>query len=58
MRRAMGRRLPLTTVTSSQTGADVRAGTELAGYTTLRLGGPAARFVTGQVIRCNGGAVR
>ncbi|HEX5404105.1 MAG TPA: UDP-N-acetylmuramate dehydrogenase [Pseudonocardiaceae bacterium] len=33
-------------MTSSQTGADVRAGTELAGYTTLRLGGPAARFVT------------
>jgi UDP-N-acetylmuramate dehydrogenase len=45
MRRAMGRRLPLTTVTSSQTGADVRAGVDLAGYTTLRLGGPAARFV-------------
>jgi UDP-N-acetylmuramate dehydrogenase len=41
----MGRRLPLTTVTSSQTGADVRCGIELAGYTTLRLGGPAARFV-------------
>jgi UDP-N-acetylmuramate dehydrogenase len=41
----MGRRLPLTTVTSSQTGADVRRGTSLAGYTTLRLGGPAARFV-------------
>jgi UDP-N-acetylmuramate dehydrogenase len=41
----MGRRLPLTTVTSSQTGADVRAGISLAGYTTLRLGGPAARFV-------------
>lgn len=40
----MGRRLPLTTVTSSQTGADVR--TDLAGYTTLRLGGPAGRFVT------------
>jgi UDP-N-acetylmuramate dehydrogenase len=38
----------LTTVTSSQTGADVRAGTELAGYTTLRLGGPAARFVTAE----------
>ena len=44
----MCRRLPLTTVTSSQTGADVRAGTELAGYTTLRLGGPAARFVTAE----------
>jgi UDP-N-acetylmuramate dehydrogenase len=42
----MGRRLPLTTVTSSQTGAYVGAGTTLAGYTTLRLGGPAARFVT------------
>jgi UDP-N-acetylmuramate dehydrogenase len=45
----MGRRLPLTTVTSSQTGAsvhaNVRAGIELAGYTTLRLGGPATRFV-------------
>jgi UDP-N-acetylmuramate dehydrogenase len=41
----MGRRLPLTIVTSSQTGADVRAGISLAGYTTLRLGGPAARFV-------------
>ncbi|HKN98517.1 MAG TPA: UDP-N-acetylmuramate dehydrogenase [Pseudonocardiaceae bacterium] len=35
----------MTTVTSSQTGADLR---ELAGYTTLRLGGPAARFVTAQ----------
>ena len=45
MRLAMGRRLPLTIVTSSQTGADVRAGISLAGYTTLRLGGPAARFV-------------
>jgi UDP-N-acetylmuramate dehydrogenase len=44
----MGRRLPLTTVTSSQTGADVRCGTGLAGYTTLRLGGPAARFVTAE----------
>jgi UDP-N-acetylmuramate dehydrogenase len=41
----MGRRLPLTTVTSFQTGADVRSGIALAGYTTLRLGGPAARFV-------------
>jgi UDP-N-acetylmuramate dehydrogenase len=41
----MGRRLPLTTVTSFQTGADVRSGITLAGYTTLRLGGPAARFV-------------
>jgi len=35
----------LTTVTSSQTGADVRSGIALAGFTTLRLGGPAARFV-------------
>jgi UDP-N-acetylmuramate dehydrogenase len=42
----MRRRLPLTTVTSSQTGAYVGSGTALAGYTTLRLGGPAARFVT------------
>jgi UDP-N-acetylmuramate dehydrogenase len=41
----MGRRLPLTTVTSSQTGAGPRTGVPLAGYTTLRLGGPAARFV-------------
>jgi UDP-N-acetylmuramate dehydrogenase len=41
----MGRRLPLTTVTSSQTGADVLAGVSLAAHTTLRLGGPAARFV-------------
>jgi UDP-N-acetylmuramate dehydrogenase len=45
MRRAMGATLPLTTVTSSQTGADVRSGVMLAGCTTLRLGGPAARFV-------------
>jgi len=45
MRRAMGATLPLTTVTSSQTGADVHYGTVLAGCTTLRLGGPAARFV-------------
>ncbi|HEY1570826.1 MAG TPA: UDP-N-acetylmuramate dehydrogenase [Pseudonocardiaceae bacterium] len=36
----------MTTVTSSQTGAYVGSGTALAGYTTLRLGGPAARFVT------------
>jgi UDP-N-acetylmuramate dehydrogenase len=46
----MGATLPLTTVTSSQTGADVhphgaRVGPLLAGCTTLRLGGPAARFV-------------
>jgi UDP-N-acetylmuramate dehydrogenase len=41
----MGRRLPLTTVTSSQTGAQTRAGVSLAGHTTLRLGGPAGRFV-------------
>jgi UDP-N-acetylmuramate dehydrogenase len=41
----MGATLPLTTVTSSQTGADVHAGVMLAGRTTLRLGGPAARFV-------------
>lgn len=33
-------------MTSSQTGAYVGSGTALAGYTTLRLGGPAARFVT------------
>jgi len=45
MRRAMGATLPLATVTSSQTGADVHAGIMLAGCTTLRLGGPAARFV-------------
>ncbi|HEX4701552.1 MAG TPA: UDP-N-acetylmuramate dehydrogenase [Pseudonocardiaceae bacterium] len=32
-------------MTSSKTGADVCARTELAGLTTLRLGGPAARFV-------------
>lgn len=32
-------------MTSFQTGADVRSGIALAGYTTLRLGGPAARFV-------------
>lgn len=44
----MGRRLPLTTVTSSQTGADVRPGIALAGYTTLRLGGPATRFVVAE----------
>jgi UDP-N-acetylmuramate dehydrogenase len=44
----MRRRLPLTTVTSSRTGVDVRAGVALAGYTTLRLGGPAARFVQAQ----------
>jgi UDP-N-acetylmuramate dehydrogenase len=35
----------LAIVTSSQTGADVRAGVSLAGYTTLRLGGPARRFL-------------
>jgi UDP-N-acetylmuramate dehydrogenase len=32
-------------VTSSQTGAVTRAGVPLAGYTTLRLGGPVGRFV-------------
>ena len=32
-------------MTSSQTGFDVRTGVSLAGYTTVRLGGPAARFV-------------
>jgi UDP-N-acetylmuramate dehydrogenase len=48
MRRAMRRRLPLTTVTSSQTGADLSAGISLAGYTTLRLGGPATRFVNAE----------
>jgi len=45
MRRAMGRRLPLSTVTRSQTGAVTQAGVPLAGYTTLRLGGPVGRFV-------------
>ncbi|HWE89282.1 MAG TPA: FAD-binding protein, partial [Pseudonocardiaceae bacterium] len=33
-------------MTSFDTGTDLRAGTPLAGYTTLRLGGPAARFVS------------
>ncbi|GAA3020548.1 UDP-N-acetylmuramate dehydrogenase [Actinokineospora globicatena] len=33
-------------VTSLPLGADVRSGVPLSGYTTLRLGGPAARFVT------------
>lgn len=53
MRLAMRRRLPLATVTSSQTGTEdtmnsmVRLGVSLAECTTLRLGGPAARFVRG-----------
>ncbi len=33
-------------VTSLPLGADVRGGVPLSGYTTLRLGGPAARFVS------------
>ncbi|WP_245931610.1 UDP-N-acetylmuramate dehydrogenase [Actinokineospora auranticolor] len=33
-------------MTSLPLGADVRSGVPLSGYTTLRLGGPAARFVT------------
>jgi UDP-N-acetylmuramate dehydrogenase len=37
----MNRRLPLTPVTTSRPGIDTR----LSGYTTLRLGGPAARFI-------------
>src|SRR5213592_1664976 len=32
-------------MTSVPTGTDVRTGVPLSGYTTLRLGGPAARFV-------------
>src|SRR4051812_26604519 len=41
IRLGMNRRLPLTPVTTSRPASDVR----LSGYTTLRLGGPAARFV-------------
>jgi UDP-N-acetylmuramate dehydrogenase len=37
----MNRRLPLTPVTTSRPGIDTR----LSGYTSLRLGGPAARFI-------------
>src|SRR5437660_6154476 len=54
MRLAMRRRLPLATVTSSQTGTEatmnsmVEPGMSLAECTTLRLGGPAARFVRGE----------
>lgn len=33
-------------MTSFDTGIDLRAGTPLAGYTTLRMGGPAQRFVS------------
>ncbi|MGM1061023.1 UDP-N-acetylmuramate dehydrogenase [Saccharothrix sp. Mg75] len=44
MRRAMARRLPLTPVTTPLSSAQVRARVPLAECTTLRLGGPAARF--------------
>ncbi|MBY8847947.1 UDP-N-acetylmuramate dehydrogenase [Saccharothrix sp. MB29] len=44
MRRAMSRRLPLTPVTTPLSSAQVRARVPLAECTTLRLGGPAARF--------------
>jgi UDP-N-acetylmuramate dehydrogenase len=43
----MNRRLPLTPVTTSRPASDVR----LSGYTTLRLGGPAARFVEARSAR-------
>src|SRR5438132_13102880 len=41
----MRRRLPLQLRTSAPIGTDVRSAVPLSGYTTLRLGGPAARFI-------------
>ncbi|MQA08333.1 MAG: UDP-N-acetylmuramate dehydrogenase [Pseudonocardiaceae bacterium] len=45
MREAMRQRLPLAVVSSAPTGVEVRAERPLRDYTTLRLGGPARRFV-------------
>src|SRR5437773_7847870 len=45
MRLDMGRRLPLAPVTSLPIGTTVQHAVPLAGYTTLRLGGPAADLV-------------
>ncbi|MEV0676621.1 UDP-N-acetylmuramate dehydrogenase [Actinosynnema sp. NPDC050436] len=45
MRRAMPRRLPLAVVTTPLSGAQVRSRVPLAERTTLRLGGPAARYL-------------
>src|SRR2546423_704242 len=42
----MRRRLPLEPMTRLPLGTDVPTAVPLSGYTTLRLGGPAARFVT------------
>ncbi|MFC0544758.1 UDP-N-acetylmuramate dehydrogenase [Kutzneria chonburiensis] len=45
MRRAMSRRLPLTSVTTPLSSTEVRTSVPLNRHTTLRLGGPAARFL-------------
>nr|CTQ93437.1 UDP-N-acetylenolpyruvoylglucosamine reductase (EC 1.1.1.158) [Kibdelosporangium sp. MJ126-NF4] len=41
----------MTPVTTSRPGTDVRSAVPLSGYTTLRLGGPAARFVEARSAR-------
>src|ERR1043165_8284453 len=51
IRLGMTRRLPLTPVTTSRPGTDVRSSVPLSGYTTLRLGGPATRFVDARSAR-------
>src|SRR4051812_41354937 len=58
---AMRRRLPLEPMTSLPLGADgvvARSAVPLSGYTTLRLGGPAARFVAAGSAEDVAGAVR
>jgi UDP-N-acetylmuramate dehydrogenase len=47
----MNRRLPLTPVTTSRPGLDIRSAIPLSGYTTLRLGGPATTFVEARSAR-------
>src|ERR1044072_1399185 len=58
---AMRRRLPLEPMTSLPLGADgivARSAVPLSGYTTLRLGGPAARFVAAGAAEDVAAAVR
>ncbi|WP_396279134.1 UDP-N-acetylmuramate dehydrogenase [Kibdelosporangium aridum] len=48
----------MTPVTTSRPGTDVRTAVPLCGYTTLRLGGPATRFIEAKTARAVVDAVR